>query len=403
MSQLFRQQALDFVASPYGEVQAWSHLKLWPWLTAMGCLLVLLLAVMLQLRYAPKLALAGVTQAANPPLAIVSRQGGMVRQLNVAVGQEVSAEDVLVTLSKGHYGSTGQTQLEYQTQKLTDQLWRLDQTIQQQVRVDDHKRHALERDRSALQESLLHLQKRLPLTVHMHALAQQQWQRVSRVAEQGWVSRDQADKVQQQSLHQRLELVALRGRIDEQKTAIAKADDALAVWRAQARLEMERLQHQRAEILAAIENLQLDAGEVVMAETAGVVADVLDRAGEVVAAGTPLLTLADAAVADTVEVWVPTAGISKVFVGQKVRVRFAGWPFAEHGAASGVVREVALQTRLLKLNTAPAYRLRIALLDIPPTIQGLRSGMRAQVDLLLDRHPLWHWLLRPLHEAWSRL
>lgn len=106
------------------------------------------------------------------------------------------------------------------------------------------------------------------------------------------------------------------------------------------------------------------------ADADGVISAVLAEAGQVVAAGQPVVTLVQAGDLE-VEIAVPEDRLADVPVGREVAVSF--WAFDER-AVSGTVREVTPQADA----ASRTYRVRVA---VPAPPAGLALGMTANVAL----------------------
>jgi HlyD family secretion protein len=144
-------------------------------------------------------------------------------------------------------------------------------------------------------------------------------------------------------------------------------------------VEAARARVQGAEAALAAESLRLDRHRL-RGDRAGTVVEVHVEPGEIVAAGTPVITVADLG-RPFVDVFVPEAEIAKVKLGDRARVRVDGAPDGVGGLVEDIARTTEFTPRFLfspreRPNLVVRVRVRI---DDPE--QRLRAGMPAFVAL----------------------
>jgi membrane fusion protein len=145
---------------------------------------------------------------------------------------------------------------------------------------------------------------------------------------------------------------------------------------------------------------------LVTAPQAGQVAAVLAEPGQRVDSQT-LLTILPAGSALEVQVFVPSAAIGAIRVGDPAQLRFLAFPYQQYGAMEGKVGEIS-STTLSALEQSGAadkadagrYRIRVRMplqyLVAAGRQHQLRSGMQLDVQFAQQRRTLLEWILEPL-------
>jgi membrane fusion protein len=107
------------------------------------------------------------------------------------------------------------------------------------------------------------------------------------------------------------------------------------------------------------------------------------------------------------ELLVPPRAIGFITAGESVRIRYDAFPYQEFGVHSATVNEVS-QTMLTDLTgpirlEAPAYKVTAALdafdIDVHSRRVALQPDMTLKADVILEKRPLYRWLLEPLYGA----
>jgi HlyD family secretion protein len=137
--------------------------------------------------------------------------------------------------------------------------------------------------------------------------------------------------------------------------------------------------------------------------------------GTVVQPGTVLLTLVPENETLRAEVWVSNEDIGFVRTGQKVRLKFAAFPFQKYGMVEGEVEHIGADSVDPAVNGgAPAgkpgaapgltYKALVALKSARLEADGerfpLSAGMQANAEILLGTRSVLEYLLSPVQQAW---
>lgn len=151
----------------------------------------------------------------------------------------------------------------------------------------------------------------------------------------------------------------------------------------------------------------------IVAPASGKVTAISSRPGQIVAAGARLLTIVPSQERMQAELLAPSTSIGFLLPGQRVLLRYSAFPYQKFGEYWGTVTEIshaALQADELKTlvpNMPPAdqsktfYRVIVAP-DRSDVIayghsEPLHASMQVDARVLLDRRPIYQWILEPLY------
>ena len=139
--------------------------------------------------------------------------------------------------------------------------------------------------------------------------------------------------------------------------------------------------------------------------------------GTVVQPGTVLLTLVPDDDALRAEVWISNEDIGFVRVGQRVKLKFAAFPFQKYGMVEGVVEHVSADAADANTNSNPSagdrlqtkgsllvYKALVTLNRMALEMNGerfaLSAGMQSSAEILLGTRTVMEYLLSPVRKAW---
>lgn len=196
--------------------------------------------------------------------------------------------------------------------------------------------------------------------------------------------------------------------------AVAQAEASLASVTSEFR---KQLAQERTQVLAQLQRPEAELGKAVhrtvltevRAPVAGVVNSLSVRAaGQVVAAGAPLMTIVPADEELIAEAWVRNEDVGFVSPGMPVKVKLAAFPFQKYGWLDGEVAWVGADAEtpeaMRNFQGEPLfYKARVALKAQGLTRDGknfaAKPGMQAVVDVQLGERTLLEYLTSPLKKA----
>lgn len=370
--------------------------------------------------YTRRATVAGYLEPAGGAVRVVAGAAGTVVALHVHEGEAVEAGRPLVVLSSERQSALGGTQAAIASQLAARRASLERDRALSRARLKQ--REDATRDRLAgIDIELAQLEREASLHRARSAIAERNVERYERLASTGFVSQAQAQGRIDESLVQKAQVEA-DGR---QRAALARERVALVGQRAESALQAEG---EAAELSRAIAQVEQESAEnearrstVVAAPFAGRTTAITARLGQTVAAGTPLATVIPDGAALEAQLFVGARQVGFVEAGQRVRLRYAAYPYQKFGVGHATIAWVedspyalaelpphvvsALGER--RVASEPVYRI-VARLDAQ-TIeaygrpQPLRSGLLFDADIVQDRRSLYEWLLDPIYGLRGRV
>jgi membrane fusion protein len=377
------------------------------WVTATVVLVFVLVVVFLFFgTYARRETVTGWLRPEGGVIRVEAQGDGVVEQLQAVEGDRVSRGAPIATLRLDGELEQGQSL----SSRLVAGLARERQQLEQQrdaIRARYQQREArLQEEIRSLDAELTQYRRQIENLDRRAALAQRQVQDQADLARQGYLSRRDADKledavlsitesresVRQDMLARDTTLRNTRHELSsvgtERDAALAEVGEKLAAL-TQRNAEAER--RGRVQLVAPIDarvgNVRVEPGASVRAGT--LVADLLPVQG-------PL----------RVELFAPSRAVGFVKAGDEVRLRFDAFPYQKFGIGRGRVISIsrsAVDPRELPMGqqaAGPVYRVLVSLDDGVPGLEGradaLRAGMTLQADLVLEERRIVEYLFAPV-------
>jgi membrane fusion protein len=411
-SVLFRREVLEARhAGGFGPVAMRPPLSFTVW-----CVLAALIAggtaaLLVFGQYTKRTRVVGITVPAAGVLKLTTPQPGIVIERRVEEGQQVRAGQVLFVLSSErmtdatgrHRGAQSAIleQLDGRRASLAEELAR-------RVRLLDEQAASTSRRLAALRSEAGHLRKELETQSAREASAAEQLARYEELARQNFVSpltarQRRDDLLEQTSRRQALE-----------RTLLAVQREAGTVSSESRQIPL-RAEQQQAELAREMASLQQDIvgaeaarTVVVTAPQDGVVTAIAAERGQAVGLQ-PLATLLPRDSPLQAHLYAPSRSIGFIEPGQRVRVRYAAYPFQKFGQYEGEVVQVSrtalapaeLPPQLaLPANAEALYRITVRL-ALPHVMaygraQALAAGMQLEADVMQERRRLIEWVFEPL-------
>jgi membrane fusion protein len=412
MSGLFRNEALQARQDTgFGRVVVQAPLSLTVWCVfATGCAAAVI-ALLVFGQYTKRTRVPGITVPVSGLVKLVSPQPGIVVERRIEEGQAVAAGDVLFVLSSERRleepdGSRG-AQAEI-LEQLRHRRESLEAERVRRARLHDEQMKGVERRLATLRQEAVQLRQALATQAAREASAEEQAARYDELARRGFVSaltaRQRRDEtLEQTARRQSLERGLLTVRRDVESTLAELGQLPLHAEQQQAQLARELSTLQQEMVAAAA------AGRVVVtAPQAGVVTAIAAERGQTVG-HQPLATLLPGGAAFEAHLFAPSRAVGFVEAGQKVRVRYAAYPFQKFGQYEGEVAHVsrvALEPAELPAQAGlpahaePLYRITVRLASSHVMAYGrpqfLTAGMQLEADVMQDRRRLIEWVFEPL-------
>ncbi len=415
-NRLFRQEALDAQATQWlGAIrlaQPIGHRAA----AAIGVLVVAsIVAFAFFGSYTRRATVPGLLEPVGGTLRLTSPAAGTVTDLRVTEGQRVAPGDVLFVLSGERRSSAGATQA-----LIGRQLDARRATLERDLRLSAERHQSrirATRERlEAIDVELEQLTREADINAAREAIAQKNVERFEDLARTGFVSAAQV----QARVDDALVLRAQRENYKRVRANLTRERIGLATQIEDSRLQADGEGLDITRSLAAIDQdrSENDARRdtVVMAPYAATVTGIAAHRGQVIGAGGLLASLIPEDAHLEAQLYASPRQVGFVERGQRVRLRYAAYPYQKCGMGEGVVAAIEkspyapqeLPSQVVATlgpgalqGGEPVYRIVVALdaqtIETYGQPQALRSGMVFEADVLQDRRRLYGWLLEPVY------
>jgi membrane fusion protein len=412
MSGLFRKEVLEARRNAcFGRVVLRPPVSFTVWCVIATALAAGLIALLGLGQYTKRTRVVGITVPAAGVLKLTTPQAGIVVERHVEEAQRVRAGQVLFVLSSERITDAAGRSTGAQSailEQLDSRRASLEVELARRTRLLDEQAAATARRLAALQLEATHLRGELATQAAREASAAEQLARYEELARQSFVSPSTA----RQRRDELLEQTARRQALERTLLAVRRE---IGVVSSELKQTPLRAEQQHAEVRREMSALQQDIvgaeaarTVVVTAPQDGMVTAIAVERGQYVALQ-PLATLLPGASPLEAHLFAPSRAVGFVEPGQKVRVRYAAYPFQKFGQYDGEVVQVSraalspaeLPPQLaLPAHAEGLYRITVRLASPHVMAYGkaqpLTAGMQLEADVMQERRRLIEWVFEPL-------
>lgn len=376
---------------------------------ALSSMLLLALAAWL-VEVPQRVRAVGVLMPPGGFVRVVATQPGRVTVLHVREGERVNEGQRLVQVTSDGGAVTAADSIPHaRLQSLRTELALQGDLAREEQRARDRRALALHEQIRRMSEELQRAAAEIELHDARVGLLGRRLERIRALAAGGNAAGVQLEDARLEWLAARAAVEALRrqsARIEQEREHLQEAHASLALEAVRDEIGQaiaaERLQRQMPDVAARIDR-------ALRSPRAGVVARIMVRPGQPVAAGQTLATIRQDR--EKLEAWlyVPSALAGSLAEGQAVELRFDAWPsrtFGTQGATIVSVSAMALMPSDLDVPLAlagPVFEIRATLERQSVTTGGRRwplaAGTAVRADLVQQRHRLYEWLMRVNRDA----
>jgi membrane fusion protein len=383
--------------------------------TVSSAVLAAALAVLVAVgTYTRRVDLDGVVLPRSGLISISAPNAGWIDQLTVHEGESVSQGAVLYTIDVDTSIKHGGTQ-----QVIIDAL-----TVQRTMLADEIERR---KTMAALTEQQLR-QKTENLKAQLNQLGDQiQMQEAFNEQLQGGyvqflalfqkhnLPASEMDARQQAWMAAQSALQQLKGSKLRLGADLNDTEYQLAIDPTTARNDIDALKSKVSNLDQELANSEAHHAIEIRAPRAGVVTAIAALPGQVVGTGSRMLTIVPENDARVAEFLAPSSAVGFISGGQRVLLRYSSFPYQKFGQYAGTVESVSraalsgdevqkLQTKESATRQAgPYYRVTVQpdrqWVDVFGHQQRLPADMQVRAFVLLDRRPLYEWILEPLYSV----
>jgi membrane fusion protein len=362
--------------------------------------------------YARRVELHGVVLPSTGLVHVTSPVAGWVEALNVRDGDSIAGGTPLYTLNTDTATRNGDTQQQI-LRSLAAQRSILLLQIDRKTRIKDQQEAELQQKVENLVAQIQQMNVQIDVKAEFVRTLVKDFEDFTRFVargianlnekmtrQQNWMnSRDDLEELKSRALRLRGEQIALQAQLD--------------TLRLQSENEIDGMRAKLSDIEQQVANSEAKHSIKIVASAPGTVTAISSLPGQVIPAGVRMLTIVPAHERMQAELLAPSTSIGFLRLDQRVLLRYSAFPYQKFGGYWGTVTEIsraALQAEELKVlvpSMQPAeqaktfYRVTVAP-DRPDVMaygrsEPLQASMQVEARVLLDRRPIYQWILEPLY------
>jgi membrane fusion protein len=373
-----------------------------------SCVIVAIMLTMVAFgSYARRENLHGMLLPASGLVRVFASQSGAIRSINVVDGQMVRGGEVLYVLDSDTTSADGATQqrilaaLRHQRDLLAAKI-----ENKQELRTAKNLdlREKVDNLRAQIEQSAV----QVAVGSSFADILQRQYDQFSGFVTKGVSSLNELQIRQQSWMRAKSELEELRNSKLRLEAQLTEADYQLRTNDREADADINAMRSQMLDIDQKIANSEASRSVEIRAPRDGYITAIASHAGQVVAANAALLTIVPAGELQA-ELLAPSSAVGFIAPGARVLLRYNAFPHQKFGQYSGTVTGVSQaalseeEVKSLPIEAQKATYYRVAVkpdseyVNVYGRDQPLRASMQVEAYVLLDRRPLYEWILEPIY------
>ncbi|QWK79354.1 HlyD family efflux transporter periplasmic adaptor subunit [Ochrobactrum sp. BTU1] len=379
-------------------------------------IIALILVVLMFGQYTRRVRVHGAVVPSAGVLHIFTPQTGRLVQVHAAEANTVKAGDPLFLVATDIKTGLGETESVVKDQ-LQSRIDELDEAIRQRALLDQVEKRALgERARSITQE-IERVDAQIAQTETYIAVLRPRAVKYRELVDKGITLERSYEAAEQSYMQNRQEFESLRRERVQLESTASDVRSKLDGFDASAAIGLGEMRQRIATLKEQLAQSEARRAIVIAAPADGTIAAVLAHSGQLVAAGTPLVSILPTGEKMEVHLLADSKAIGFIREGVPVLLRYTAFPyqkFGQYGARVTNVSRVTLRQGEANADALAAQpqptqaQYRITAQPDQPNVMAygqaepLRAGMSVEADLLLDTRPLYQWLLEPIYSLRGR-
>ncbi|NIF73495.1 HlyD family efflux transporter periplasmic adaptor subunit [Burkholderia sp. Ap-962] len=419
---MFRWQAQDAQRdSALGTIIMTSPVVLVWMSVAIACVAIAIMLFFVFGGYTRRVTVQGVVMPDTGLVKVYAPQAGIVLRKQVVEGQHVERGMVLYTVSADlQSAADGHTQA-----ALIEQARRRKASLQQEqdkTRVlQQADRDTLEAKVSGMRADLARIDAQLAEQQQRIAIAADGVARYRRLLAQDYVSTDQLQQRQADLLDQQSKCLGLQRDRASLAQALRDATNELSGLTLRQQNQLAQIDRSVIDVDQTLIESEARREFVLTAPESGVSAAVTAEPGQTIDSAHPVASIVPQGARWQVHLFVPSAAVGFLHLGDSVRVRYQAYPYQKFGqyrarvisiARAALTQPELATSGILAAAVAPdkdtTFYLVTAAIDRQSVMaygkqQPLQAGMTLQADILQEHRRLYEWVFEPLYSLTGKL
>lgn len=380
-------------------------------------MVALIFVVLIFGEYTRRVRVYGAVVPSAGVLHVFTPQTGRLVQSHKAEADTVKAGDPLFLVATDTKTGIGETEIVVKEQ-LQSRIDELNEAIRQRILLDRVEKRALGERGLSITHELERVDAQVAQTEAYIAVLQPRAVKYRELVDKGITLERSFEVAEQSYMQNRQELEALRRQRVQLESAASEVRSKLDGFDASAAITLGEMRQRIATLKEQLAQSEARRAIVIAAPADGTIAAILAHTGQLVAIGTPLVSILPSGEKMEVHLLADSKAIGFIREGVPVLLRYTAFPYQKFGQYGGRVTKVSRVTlRQGEANAdALAAQIKQSQAQYRITVQPdsssvmaygkaeqLRAGMSVEADLLIDNRPLYQWLLEPLYSLRGRV
>ncbi|MDN7703354.1 HlyD family efflux transporter periplasmic adaptor subunit [Burkholderia semiarida] len=420
MASLFRPEAL-LASNPrtLGEIVLVRPVSVTVLTTSAVCMAMSLALFFFFGTYTRRTTVDGVIMPDSGLVKIYAQQSGIVNKREIVEGERVTRGQTLYSLSTDLQSSVeGPTQAALIAQARQSRA-SLEQEMSK-TRLLQRDEHNMLRARiDSLRVTLGRIDEQLAAQRIRTSIAADGAKRYRSLLAQDYISTDQAQQREADLQDQQSKLSGLERERASTRQLLVEANSDFSGLALKHQNQLSQISRSVIEVNQSLIEKEAKRQILIVAPESGIATAVIAEVGQTVDPSHPLASIVPDGARWQAHLFVPSAAIGFMHVGDPVRIRYQAYPYQKFGQYPATVMSIArtaLSATELASSGAPVnfqggegtfYRVTVALQTQHVTAYGnpepLQGGMALQADVLQERRRLYEWVLEPLYSLTGKL
>jgi membrane fusion protein len=374
--------------------------------------------------YARRVDMDGTVLPSAGLMTISSPSAGWISALAVREGEAVEKGALLYTLDLDTATKDGKTQQQIiDTQTAARDM--LTQQIDRKTRMSEETQKELRQKIENLKVQIDQLGGQVTMQQGFFKIITREYNLYLGLVERHQASLNELDSRQQAWMQSQSKLQELESSKLRLKGELSDAQYQFATIAIKTADEIDALKNKILDIDEKLANSEARRSIEIRAPDTGVVTAITGQPGQVVAIGSPMLKIVPDRATMQAELLAPSNAIGFIYEGERVLLRYSAFPYQKFGEYWGTVVTVSdagltpeeVDSLLAGPQPAkhglpagasptkqagPFYRVIVKpdsqFVSVYGKERTLKTSMQVQAYALLDRRPLYEWILNPLYE-----